>query len=589
MENRPLISGLPSTMNDAAQLTLHSLVHRAVDIQPNSEIVTALKNGETHRMTQKQLKYESDKLSLALNAFGVKPGDIIGSFMWSNPRHMMLYQSLPLMGAVLHTINIRLHENELSYLVNHAQDKMVFIDSDILPLFEKIPPSELKSVQLFVICKEIGNNNPIKINNPAIQAKCMDFEHFVAKYSKLSNPNYSYPNLTENSGAVLCYTSGTTGNPKGVLYSHRSIYLGVLAMTGVDHAGISGSDTVCCFAPMFHVMGWVQPFISMTLGNKYLLNGNVNDFSQILDLCLAEKSTIILGVPTVMNMFRNAITVNPSKYKPLKGVLKRAICGGSSPSKDLIIWFWQNLNVQLWQLWGMTECLFGTMGKPMLRRTDITKSMQNQIIDNSTICGIPSIGYAYKIVAPENIYNELQHNGNEMGELLIYGPLAVNRYFRINADDKFDKNGYLRTGDICCINKDETVVIKDRIKDVIKSGGEWISSKDMEIFIQSQYPKHIKAVCVVGVKHEIYRERPIVIIQIHENKKQISKFEIINCLKKKYANFQLPDDILFWDEIPLTGTGKMSKKDVRIKLKNENYKLPKISLRKKMKRINSKL
>eukprot|EP01084_Bolivina_argentea_P050627 93116_1 len=499
MENRPLISGLPSTMNDAAQLTLHSLVHRAVDIQPNSEIVTALKNGETHRMTQKQLKYESDKLSLALNAFGVKPGDIIGSFMWSNPRHMMLYQSLPLMGAVLHTINIRLHENELSYLVNHAQDKMVFIDSDILPLFEKIPPSELKSVQLFVICKEIGNNNPIKINNPAIQAKCMDFEHFVAKYSKLSNPNYSYPNLTENSGAVLCYTSGTTGNPKGVLYSHRSIYLGVLAMTGVDHAGISGSDTVCCFAPMFHVMGWVQPFISMTLGNKYLLNGNVNDFSQILDLCLAEKSTIILGVPTVMNAFRITLASNPTKYAPLKGILTRALCGGSAPSNDLIKWFWNNWQVKVCQLWGMTECLVGTIGQPMQRQKDVGQQITKQILNNCTNIGLPVIGYKLKIVDVDNINNELKHDGKQMGELLIYGPTVTNRYFRIDAKNKFDKNGYLKTGDICSVNNDETFIIKDRSKDVIKSGGEWISSVDMENYIMAL--PGINRACVVAVKH----------------------------------------------------------------------------------------
>eukprot|EP01084_Bolivina_argentea_P082855 150026_1 len=325
-----LISGLPSTMNDAFQLTLHSLLHRSIRVQPNSEVVTALKNGGTHRISQKQLKYESDKLSLAFNTFGIKPGDIIGTFMSSNAIHMMLYQSLPLMGAVLHTINIRLHPKELAYIIDHAKDKMIFIDSNLLPLFEKIPDNQLQNVQLFVICQGRGNNSnnsKLQINNATMKQKCIDFEDFVAKYSNINkNDKFCYPNVTEHTGAVLCYTSGTTGDPKGVLFSHRQIYLCILTLVGVDNMAISGSDCVLPIVPMFHAMGWLMPFVSMTLGNKLLLTGHVKDFTQILDLCLNEKGTVILGVPTVMNMFRNAITLNPSKYKPLKGVLKRAIC-----------------------------------------------------------------------------------------------------------------------------------------------------------------------------------------------------------------------------------------------------------------------
>ncbi len=273
-------------------------------------------------------------------------------------------------------------------------------------------------------------------------------------------------------------------------------------MTGVDHTA------------MFHVMGWVQPFVSMTLGNKYLLNGNVNDFTQILDLCLAEKSTLILGVPTVMNSFRTTLSSNPTKYAPLKGILKRALCGGSTPPNNLIKWFWDNWKVKVCQLWGMTEVLIGTIGQPMQRQKDINQSIKYQVLNNCTNACLPVIGYQYKIVDPENMNNELKHDGKEMSELLVSGPCVVNKYFRIDAQNKFHK-GYLKTGDICSINNDKTHVSKDRSKDVIKSGGEWISSQDMENYIMA-LPQINKA-CVVAVKSEKYDERPIDLLMLRLN------------------------------------------------------------------------
>eukprot|EP01084_Bolivina_argentea_P294793 507352_1 len=588
--NTSLVRGLPSTMNDSQQLTLIDLLHRGSILQPNSEIVTVLKNGGKHKITHSKLKTASDKLSLALFSFGIKPGDIIGSFMWSNSKHMMLYQSLPLMGAVLHPINIRLHPSELAYIINHANDKIMFIDSDLLPIFEKIPLTYLQKIKLFVICKEVGNPNHVQINNLPLE-KCIYFDKFVEKYSHSKNfiSDYNYPNLTENSGAVLVFTSGTTGNPKGVLYSHRAIYLWVLQQAGVDNFAISGSDCVLAIVPLFHAAGWCQPFVSMTTGAKALLTGNVNDFTQILDMCLDEKCTVILGVPTVMQTFRHTLNSNPLKYSGLKGVLKRAFCGGSAPSDEMILWYWNNWNIEVCHAWGMTECMLGLCGKPMMRQTDVNKSIKQQIMNNSTgDKGLIILPIKYKVVNIDNMNKEIKHDGNEMGELLINGPTVTGNYFGINDEDQKHKfhNGWLRTGDICSINSNEEVILCDRSKDMIKTGGEWLSSADMENYIMSLYG--VDKVCIVGVESEKFNQRPIAIIQLLKNE-SCSQRKIMDHLRTKYANFQLPDDILYWNEIPLTGTGKMDKKNVRKMLKNSNYILRDPPLRKILVPVQSKL
>eukprot|EP01084_Bolivina_argentea_P017581 32825_1 len=578
-----LLHGLKSTMNDSYQMTLHNLLHRGAKVQPNSEIVTALRNGTTFRITTLELKNKSTQLASALDSFGIKPGDVVGSFMWANWRHCMLYQALPLMGSVLHTLNIRLHPNELSYLINHANDKIIFIDSDLIPIFEKIPYEQLQKVQLFIVCNDIGSVNYYKPPANIPLSKWMDFDMFIAIYSD-KNPHYKYPdNLSEDSGALLVYTSGTTGKPKGVLSSHRSIYIWILQQLGIDVHGISGSSCILPLVPMFHAFGWTQQLIQMTIGNKIVLIGNVNNWKQICDLCLIEKCDTIFGVPTVLQMFRTGLRSNPLKYKSLKGVLKRAVCAGASPSTDLIKWYWNNYDIIWSQTWGMTECMFGMYSKPMTRRLDINKSMEQQIMDNSTNEGLLIPGCQYKIVNPDNMNQEIKHDGKEMGELLICGPGITCSYFGVNAKDKFH-NGWLKTGDIATITADEIIKIRDRSKDVIKSGGEWISSVDMENFAMSL--DEIDTAVVLGVKSKLYDERPILIVVLNN---ECSLEKIMNHLRKKYASFQLPDDILVWKEIPVEGTGKISKKKLRDKLQDDKYVLPDPPLRKILKPIQSKL
>eukprot|EP01083_Nonionella_stella_P278689 947837_1 len=553
--------GIPSTMNDSYQLNLRKLYERGCRIQPKNEIITKIAGGY-HRLTYEHLQHRSTKIASSLKKLGIKIGDRIGSFMWNNARHLMLYYAIPSMGCVLHTINIRLHPKELAYLITHANNQALFVDADLLPLLEAVPLSAFRNIKKIIIC---GENMKSGGWNTNIFTNTIDFELFETN----GESYYNWPEMNEKSACALCYTSGTTGNPKGVAYSHRSTYLHTISAMSVDCQGLKGYDCILPLVPMFHAVGWGYPFIAMTMGLKVLFIGNTNNYVEILDMVLAEECNLIAGVPTVMQAFRETLSTNPNKYSKLKGTLTRSICGGSAPPAELIEWYINNWGIELIQGWGMTETNpLGTIARRIATRRDLEINDPSQLTKNQQVCGLAMPLVELKVVDVDDLNKEIKHDGIQTGELLARGPWVTQKYFGNVGKNNFH-DGWLKTGDIAAMTEREQMVIKDRSKDMIKSGGEWISSVDMEGYVMGL--NEIDMAVVVAVPHPKWDERPIVICKI---KKNISKTIIMDHLKKKFSKFQLPDDILFWDEIPLTGSGKMSKKTVRDMLLKDKYKLP---------------
>eukprot|EP01083_Nonionella_stella_P287728 979494_1 len=567
-------------MADDFQLNLRYLCERGASVQPDSEIVTRIGNGKYHRITYRQSQKISTKLAHAISNLGINIGDRIGTFMWNNSRHMCLYYAVPSMGAVLHTLNIRLANKELEYIINHAQDKIIFVDSTLLPKFEQIDSNTLSKLDYIIICG--ANEQPYKGKsslNKLTNTKVIDFDKLI----DIQYQPYPWPNLDEKTGAALCYTSGTTGNPKGVMYSHRSCYLQTLMFMGTDIMNMSGADCILPVVPMFHALSWCTPYTAYCLGYKYVLYNCYRSPIDFLDMLTDEQVNLFLGVPTILNGIKLTLENNNElfiKYSnKLQNILTRAGCGGTAPSPSMIKWYWDKLNIEIIHGWGMTETNpVGAMSRRVCRRNDLNKNdeekFQNQIPQGLIVPMVQA-----KIVKPDDYSCELKQNGQEMGELLVRGPMVAKKYYATDARHKF-YNGWLLTGDIASITEDNVLILRDRSKDLIKSGGEWISSVALENEICAM--ENIAKVAVIAVSHPKYQERPVVIIEVNdENGKRVTLEDIKDFLMKtdKFSKFQLPDDVIF-DKIPLTGTGKISKKLCRDKLQSENYVLPKLRKKK---------
>ena len=564
--------GAPSSMGDDYQLNLRYLCQRSAKVQPNSEIVTRIADGKYHRITYKRAQEIATQLASALSKQGIKIGDRIGTFMWNNSRHMCLYYAVPSMGAVLHTLNIRLSKKELSYIINHAKDKIIFVDATILKLFEQIDEEILSSLQLIVICGQNEESGGWKSQ----LKNTMDFDEFLATGDK----TFEWPLLDERSGAALCYTSGTTGNPKGVMYSHRSCYLETLYICMTDILHLSGTESILPVVPMFHALAWCTSFAAYCLGFKYVLYNCHRQPLDFLNMIVDEEVNHLLGVPTVLNGIKMTMEKKEiyDKYiDKIKGKWTKAACGGSNPPSSMIKWYWDELGIEVIHGWGMTETTaVGSVSRRVARRCDLNKTDEEKF-ENQIPQGLMCTLVEAKIVRPDDYTQELEFDGESMGELLIRGPNVAKKYYNIDAQHKFYK-GWLLTGDIATITKDYKLILKDRSKDLIKSGGEWISSVALENEIMSI--NGVDKACVIGVKHPKFQERPIVIIQMKDElKEDETKRPSLEDIKQhllkteKFAKYQLPDDVIF-DNIPLTGTGKMSKKDCREKLVKENYTLP---------------
>ncbi|MFT7222007.1 MAG: acyl-CoA synthetase (AMP-forming)/AMP-acid ligase II, partial [Candidatus Azotimanducaceae bacterium] len=463
-------------------------------------------------------------------------------------------QAVPSMGSVLHTLNIRLGPIDLQYIINHAEDRVIFVDEDLLPLLEPII-DKIPCVELLIICRH-GEGGDSGFANQ------VDYEDFICDQPEVFN----WPEIDENSPMGLCYTSGTTGKPKGVMYTNRSTYLHTITQAMTDSMGLSAVDAVCGIVPMFHAMGWGLPFTASMLGCKQVLPHRFMDPERLVALMSEEEVTISAGVPTIWQGIRLILESTGDKYDMSN--LSRLTCGGSAPPASLMRWYSDELDVEMVQGWGMTETNpLGTLSRKVAKRSHLNLT-ESQQFENIGKAGLLMPGLEIEIVDEE--WKPLPHDGESVGELLIRGPWICSEYYHDPQPEKFH-DGWLVTGDVAKIDSEEYLIIADRSKDLIKSGGEWISSVDLE--------NHIVAIdgvlqaAVVAQPHPKWDERPVALVILVEGSNVTSDLILEHCAGL-FAKWQLPDDVIFVDRIPLTSTGKIDKKTIRSELEEMSYQLP---------------
>jgi len=536
-------------------LLMHRLMDRGALLQPEVEVLTATTDG-VRSQTILETRNRAHQLAHALAEAGIKLGDRVGTFMWNGSRHLEAYHAVACMGAVIHTLNIRLSPVDLEYIINHAQDKLIIVDADVLPALEKLA-DKMPSVKQVVVATEPGCEGWSTTLPNAI-----DYEEFI----KGKPAQYEWPEIDENSPMGLCYTSGTTGKPKGVMYTHRSNYLHTMGIAMTDVMGLSATDTMLGIVPMFHANAWGLPWVATMLGMKQVYPHRFMVPDRLAELLATHDVTISAGVPTIWQGIKMLLEASPGKYRFEK--LGRLTCGGSAPPPSLIEWFWNELGVEMVQGWGMTETSpLATISRRTGKRKHLDMSDADRAA-NQAKAGLAIPGVEIEIV-DEN-WNALPHDGKAFGELLIRGPWICSEYYNNPQPEKFH-DGWLITGDVAKIDPEGYVIITDRSKDLIKSGGEWISSVDLENHIVGM--AGVAQACVVAQPHPQWDERPVALI-IKKEGADVSKEQVIEHCTSKFAKWQLPDDVLFVDAIPLTATGKMDKKVVRAQLEADGYTLP---------------
>lgn len=534
-------------------LLMSRILGRGAELDPEVEVVTAQASG-THRQTLKQTWNRAQQVANALKSHGIETGDRIGSFMWNNYRHLELYQSVPSMGCVLHTLNIRLSPTDLEYIINHAGDRVIFADEDLLPLLEPLW-GKIPCVELLVICRH-GEGGESSFT------KQVDYEDFIADHPAA----FDWPDIPETAPMGLCYTSGTTGNPKGVMYTNRSTYLHTLTESLTDSMGLSALDSLLGIVPMFHAMGWGLPFAASMLGTKQVYPHRFMTPDSFLSLMQQEQVTISAGVPTIWQGVRATLTANPDKFDLSK--LQRLTCGGSAPPVEMMRWYWETFGVEMIQGWGMTETNpLGTLSRKVSKRSQIALS-EDQQFENIAKAGLAMPGLEIEIF--DEHWNALPHDGDAVGELCIRGPWIASEYYNDPQPDKFH-NDWLVTGDVAKIDADQYIIICDRSKDMIKSGGEWISSVDLENHIVAM--PEIAQAAVVAQPHPKWDERPVAMV-IMAAGETLDQAAVIEHCSQIFAKWQLPDEVIAVESLPLGPTGKIEKKTIRANLEKEGYRLP---------------
>ena len=536
-------------------LLMSRIIDRGATLAPDVEIVTATASG-TRRQTYAETRDRAHQLAHALADAGIRIGDRVGTFLWNGSQHLEAYHATAGMGAVLHTLNVRLSDRDLEYIVNHADDRIIIADADTLPLLEKLA-GRIPSVERIVVVESEGFEDWSTTVAPAVE-----YETFIAG----KPTRYEWPDLDENAPLGLCYTSGTTGNPKGVEYEHRSQYLHTMAICMTDSMALSATDTVCGVVPMFHAMGWGVPWAALMLGCKQVMPHRFMDPTRLLQLMVDEGVTLSAGVPTIWQGVKAAYEANPDAYDTSK--LSRLTCGGSAPPPSLIRWYWDALDVEMIQGWGMTETSpLATLSRRVMQHNHADLSLDAQFA-NVAKAGQLMPGLELDIF--DDAFNRLPHDGETVGEILIRGPWICSEYYRNPQPERFHGD-WLITGDVGKIDADGYLIISDRSKDLVKSGGEWISSVDLENHIVAL--PGVAQACVVAQPHPRWDERPVALVILEEGADIPAERILAHCAAG-FAKWQIPDEVLYVDAIPLTSTGKMDKKTVRAGLDAEGYQLP---------------
>ena len=544
-------TGLLGLMQTQPLLVSNLLIH-AEKKHATTEIVSKRCEGDVHRYTYKDLAERARKVANAIEKFQVPRSQRVGTLAWNGYRHMELYFGVSGAGRVLHTLNPRLSPEQLSWIVNDAEDKVLFFDLTFVPLVKAIV-SSCPSIQTYVVMCDV-EALPKDSGIPNL----LSYETLISTESS----TYNWPVFDENSACSLCYTSGTTGNPKGVLYSHRSTLLHCFAAALPDNLNLSARDVVLPVVPMFHVNAWGLPYAAAMCGTKLVFPGPSLDGKSVYTLLESEKVTSAAGVPTVWQMLLNYVESENLKFS----TLTRTVIGGSACPPAMFQVFEEKYGVQVLHAWGMTET--SPLGSACtLKGTQMSLSQEEK---KSILLkqGRPPFGVDMKIVDSNG--KELPWDGKSSGDLYVRGPWIVSAYFK-HVGGNILVDGWFPTGDVACIDQDGFMQITDRSKDVIKSGGEWISSIDIEN-VAMGHPSVAMAACL-GMKHPKWDERPIVVV-VKKPNKEVTKEELLNFYSGKVAKWQIPDDVVFVDSIPLGATGKMQKNKLREILKD--YKLPSV-------------
>ena len=533
-------------------LLIGALIQYAAEYHGDTEIVTRTTEGPIHRYTYAEAERRARQLAKAMKRLGVGLGDRVATLAWNNHRHFEIYFAVSGIGAVCHTVNPRLFADHLRYIVNHAEDKVLLLDLTFVPIAEKMA-GEWPGVRHYVIMTDREHMPQTSLPG----ALC--YEEIVAG----ETPDLVWPEFDENTASSLCYTSGTTGNPKGALYTHRSTLLHSFAICSANAVGVSMRDAILPVVPMFHVNAWGIPYAAAMSGAKLVFPGPKLDGASLHELFTAEKVTLSLGVPTV---WLGLLQYLEQTGKRLDGV-KRVTVGGSAAPRAMIAAFEEKYGVQCIHGWGMTEMSpVGTLALPKLKHLERST---DELLAIKSKQGLPLFGVDMKVVGADGAARP--HDGASTGELLVRGPWIISGYFN---DDQataaaFDEEGWFRTGDVSAIDGDGYMIIVDRSKDVIKSGGEWISSIDVENAAMGH--PDIAEAAVIGLPHPKWDERPLLIV-VPKPGCQPSKDSITAFLGDKIARWQLPDDVVIVPELPHGATGKVLKTQLREQFKD--YRLP---------------
>jgi len=523
-------------------LTLVHLLERAGKIFPEGEIVSRLPDRSLHRCTYADFYRRARALADALQKAGLQRGDRVATLMWNHYAHVEAYFGIPVAGGVTHTLNLRLAPQDIAYIANHARDRFLIVDDILLPLYEKIKRSvNFERVIVVPLC---GKPVPAGYEN---------YEVFL----NTSSGDFQYPTLNENEAASMCYTSGTTGCPKGVVYTHRSVVLHTLLVTTVDNFAISHFDVVLPAVAMFHVNGWGLPFAGAMTGCKLVLPGPYLDAESLLELCEKEKVTVAAGVPTIWFGVVDCLEKPAPCWKPTS---LRLLVGGAAPPLALIRRL-AKFGVDITQGWGLTE------SSPEATTNQLKAHMRDWSLEEiyavKAKAGIPVPFVDVRVVSDGG---EIPRDGQTIGEVQLRGPWVAASYYDLpDEKDKWTKDGWFRTGDVGTLDAEGYLKIADRTKDLIKSGGEWISSVDLENALVAH--PDVREAAVIAVPHPRWQERPLAVVVARAGT-QPTPEQLREFLAEKFAKWQLPDAFVFLDELPHTSTGKLMKMELRQRYQN---------------------
>lgn len=530
------------------QLTLPTILRRAETLFGKKEIVSRLPDRSIHRYTYHDFAARTKKLSVALHRLGIRQGDRVATLCWNHHQHLEAYFAIPCMGAIVHPLNLRLSPDDLSFIVNHAEDKIIIVDEVLLPLFDKFRHSI--KISKVIVVPQAGTQLP---------EEYLNYEDLISSEAEsLFEPFEG----DEYSAAFMCYTSGTTGKPKAILYSHRSIMLHTMAfLLSCTGAGIHERDVMLPVVPMFHASAWGFPYSCTFVGTTQVFPGPYLDAESLLQLFESEKVTLTAGVPTVMMNILNALEREPDNYKLY---LRTIIMGGSSVPRFLAKSFEEKFGIKVLHSWGMTE--MSPLGSTSVMTSKLEKASKEEQYDHIAKQGLP---VPFVEIRGSNEHGFIPWDGITMGELEVRGPWICSSYYKgeETAGEKFTADGWLKTGDIVTISEDGFIEIKDRSKDVIKSGGEWISSVALENSLMG-HPSILEA-AVIGIPDDKWIERPLAYVVIKEGK-DFSPVELNEFLATRFAKFWIPDSYIVIDTIPKTSVGKFLKSALREKFHKEH-------------------